>query len=179
MKIALFLFSALVFQFSAMAYESMFPKTEPGEFEIKTLPSGKLVEASSESGSYFDRDNNLFGPLFRYISRNDIAMTTPVEAIVEPGAMRFWISESEWEKMPEKSSLKVIEQPERLVASLGIRGGYNEENFRQSKVELMNWLGEQTGIAPKGDPYMVYWNGPYVPWFLKVSEIHVEIEKTS
>ena len=77
-----------------MAYEKAFEPTKPGIIELKELPSGRLLESKGD-GSYFNSSNSLFGPLFRYIQKNDIAMTTPVEARMDPGAMYFWVSSND------------------------------------------------------------------------------------
>ena len=81
--------------FAAMSAPAAFPATEPGVTELKTLPAGLLVR-SETGGNYFENGGNLFRPLFRYIQRKDIAMTTPVEVGVgAPSAMYFWIAEAE------------------------------------------------------------------------------------
>jgi hypothetical protein len=87
------LLSTLILMILPMAhgYEQAFPRTEPGEIEVKVLPQGRLLECAGE-GNYFDRANSLFGPLFGYIREHDISMTTPVEARIEEAAMYFWVS---------------------------------------------------------------------------------------
>ena len=71
-----------------MATEQAFPPSSIGAPELKTLPAGLLLKASAP-GNYFDHSNRLFGPLFRYISSHQIAMTTPVEARIDGAAMFF------------------------------------------------------------------------------------------
>lgn len=157
------------------AAEKAFHPTEPGEIEIKTLPSGRLLE-SSGSGDYFSESGRLFGPLFRYIQQNGIAMTTPVEAQIRPGKMYFWVAENQVDKAQEDSAnVKVIDVPSRRVASIGARGAYTQANFEEAKKNLLKWI-EKEGVETEGDPYGVYWNGPFTPWFLKTFEVHVRIQ---
>ncbi len=94
--VALFLFTAFcLLPFTAMSASAAFPATESGVTELKTLPAGLLVRSEAK-GDYFEKNGDLFRPLFRYIQRKDIAMTTPVEAHVgDTSAMYFWIAATE------------------------------------------------------------------------------------
>lgn len=160
---------------SAMATESAFPATDPGVSEIKTLPAGILLKSTGR-GSYFDQSNNLFGPLFRYISRHDIAMTTPVEAKIDEAAMYFWVAPSQADKVAGNEGGVVVERiPERRVASRGAKGSYSKELFEKTRAELLAWIATQPNVEIAGEPYGVYWSAPYVPWFLKRSEVHVAV----
>lgn len=175
MKNWILLFTLCVPLVSVMAYEEAFEPTSPGVLEVKELPAGRLLEASSD-GSYFDSSNNLFRPLFNYIQRNDIAMTTPVEARVDPGAMYFWVSEDQVDKAKASTeSVRVIDVPKRNVLAIGARGSYSEKNFRKTKAKLMEWFDDNPQFEPVGEPFAVYWNGPFTPWFMKQYEVQVEI----
>lgn len=159
----------------AMAAEQAFPPTAPGVAEFKTLPAGMLLKATGQ-GSYFDQSNQLFRPLFSYISTNKIAMTTPVEAKIDGAAMYFWVAASEQSKVAGNAAgVEVIMIPERRVASLGASGSYSRENFEQTRDKLLSWLALQPGMEAAGEPYAVYWNGPFTLWFAKQSEVHVPV----
>jgi effector-binding domain-containing protein len=167
--IILFLMTA-----SAQAYQQAFPRTEPGVIEVKVLPAGRLLEATG-TGNYFRQSGSLFQPLFRYISRHDIAMTTPVEAKIDPGVMYFWVSPDQVEKAKsDGSAVRVIDVPERRVAAIGGRGGYSESNFLQARARLLEWV-EAEGLTAIGEPFAVYWNGPFTPWLMKTYEVQVLI----
>jgi effector-binding domain-containing protein len=156
-----------------MAAQSAFPQTAAGVCELKTLPAGMLLK-SEGSGNYFTAANGLFGPLFRYISSHNIAMTTPVEAQIDQAAMFFWVAESERSKVRgSESGVKVVEVPARSVASIGGKGSYSRENFEQARDALLRWLAQRTDVEPAGPAYAVYWNGPFTPWFLKRYEVHL------
>jgi len=159
----------------AQGYEQAFPRTEPGEIEVKILPQGRLLECAGE-GNYFDRANSLFGPLFGYIREHDISMTTPVEARIDNAAMYFWVSDSQVDKARESSgAVKVIDVPERTVAAIGIRGSYSEENYESAKAALLEWIRKDKTLEMIGEPYAIYWNGPMTPWFMKKAEVQVEV----
>ena len=56
---------------------------------------------------------------------------------------------------------------------MGIRGSYSRENYEEALTELRTWLAKRTDVKPIGEPYAVYWNSPFVPFFLKQSEVHI------
>ncbi|MCC5842333.1 MAG: heme-binding protein [Opitutales bacterium] len=152
-----------------------FARTEADVMEIKHLPGGILLESTAE-GAYFENSNRLFRPLFRYISRHDIAMTTPVEARMEPGAMLFWVAPSEEGKVAgDEEGVRVIEQPPRTVGAIGGRGAYSERNFHRAEDALRAWLAEQEAWEIDGEAYGVFWHGPFTPWFRKQFEVHIPV----
>lgn len=161
---------------SVSGYEKAFKETEAGVIEVKVIPGGRLLE-SKANGSYFDTSNNMFRPLFNYIQENEISMTTPVEARIDPGIMYFWVASDQIDKAVESTGrVKVIDIPERKVAAIGAKGSYNKRNFEKAKRELLVWVTTQDDISVKGEPFGVYWNGPLTPWFMKRFEVQVEIQ---
>ena len=44
--------------------------------------------------------------------------------------------------------------------------------------ELKAWLAKRTDVKAAGEPYAVYWNSPFVPFFLKQSEVHIPVAPT-
>lgn len=166
-----------LFSNMALSVEEAFPPTPSGHIEIKELPAGILIESTSDR-SYFSANNRLFGPLFRYISDRNIAMTTPVEARIDPGKMYFWIRKDEVHKVDgDTNNVRVIEMPPRLVASAGARGAYSETNFIRTRERLLEWLTEQEEWEAVGEPFAVYWNGPFTVWFLKRFEVQIEVAR--
>lgn len=160
-----------------MSAEKAFPQSPAGRPEIKVLPAGMLLKSAAK-GDYFESANGLFRPLFKYISKNDIAMTTPVEAQVggPQAAMYFWVAQSERGKVRGgDGGVEVVELQERRVASLGARGGYSRENFETTRGELERWLAGRGEWEAAGPAYAVYWNGPFTPAFLKRYEVHVPV----
>jgi effector-binding domain-containing protein len=170
--IFLFAFSLVT---CAFGYESMHEKTPVGEITLINLPERTALEARTDK-SYFSEDNGLFRKLFRFINQNDISMTTPVEADINPGKMRFFVGNKDLsQKIKSSDQVKVLIIPSRKVVSIGIRGGYTQKRFKENLLRLNKWLDSNTTYESDGEPYGVYWNGPFVPGLLKRSEIHIPI----
>ena len=161
------------------AYESAFPKTEVGVIEIKQLPPCKVIITRSNE-AYFKGANKLFRPLFDYIQQNEIAMTVPVEAQIDPGAMYFYLgTEAAKRELRANEAVEVKTLPARTVVSIGVRGSYKEANFLTAKTKLEAWLAEQTDYKPTGPARAIYWNGPFTLPALKRAEIHIPVTPAS
>ncbi len=159
------------------AYEAMYEKTRVDKIEIKTISERTALEASTQ-GNYFRGNNGLFRRLFRYISDEEVEMTVPVEADVNPGKMRFFVGKEDRQKsLSSKEGVKVFTMPKLTVVSIGIRGSYSEDRFRKNEKKLLEWLKKQKKYEKAGSAYAVYWNGPFVPGIFKRSEVHVPIRK--
>jgi len=159
-----------------MAYEQAYPMTEPGVCEIKTLPAGVILRARTD-GEYFRENNGLFRKLFETIQKNQIPMTTPVEAGIQPGTMIFYLDPAS-SKRKDLNLVGGVERKEvekRTVASIGIRGGYSRESFEKNQTQLREWVRRQNDWEPAGEAYAVYWNSPLMIWFLKRSEVHLRV----
>lgn len=178
MKSLLILIIALLPLQLMTAYESSFPKTPVGTIEIKTLPAAQLLAANGMGGNYFKENNSLFRPLFRYIQDNDIAMTTPVEAAIEPGVMYFYVgADYKGLELKETDRVQVIQIPERTVISIGVRGSYSVEHFESAQQQLLEWFAAQNEWQPAGPARALYWNGPFTLGFFKRSEVHFTVQK--
>lgn len=177
MKPALLLFlMAALFSAKSFGVEDAYPRTAAGEMELKTLPAARMMLAESPRG-YFSANNNLFGKLFRYISSHDIPMTAPVEARIEPGVMVFYMDAGSAKRtdLAPAADVKLEAVAARQVAAIGIRGSYSEENFRTAEQKLRAWVGQRADLEVTGEAYGVYWNSPFVPGFLKQSEVHLPV----
>lgn len=161
------------------AVSEAYPRTAPGDLELKTLPAARWMRTES-ANDYFAGDNGLFMKLFRYIDSNKIPMTAPVEAGIKPGTMVFYMDEASAKRadLAETSQVKLSSVPERRVAAIGIRGSYSRENYEEALTELKAWLAKRTDVKAAGEPYAVYWNSPFVPFFLKQSEVHILVTPT-
>jgi len=174
------LLAALLMPAMAPAVELAYPKTEPTVCEIKDLPASRLMVARSESG-YFSANNRMFGQLFRYIQSNRVPMTAPVEARVEPGVMIFHFDAASAARDDLRPTPEVTLEsvPARAVAAIGIRGSYTEKAYRENLARLRAWLATQPGVAEVGEPYAVYWDSPFMPGFLKRSEVHIPVTRVA
>jgi effector-binding domain-containing protein len=161
---------------TAMFFESAYTKTPANKIEVKTIPQSLTLEAIGDDESYFTSANRSFGKLFRYIKKNKVRMTTPVEAEIEENMMRFYVGKKDGNKeLTNNEQVRVAEKSKRMVVSIGLRGSYTKERFESGKAKLNQWLTKHTEYEPVGDFYAVYWNSPFCPGFLKRSEVHIKI----
>ena len=92
--------------------------------------------------------------------------------------MVFWVSRDQIDKADTGTDeVEVIDVEERVVASIGGRGGYSQANFEQAKQKLNDWIRKRGDLDTIGEPYAVYWNGPFVPGPFKRYEVHVEVRR--
>jgi len=158
------------------AYEKAFAATQPGTVEFKTIPERTVILAEHSDG-YFDGNNRMFGQLFRYIKDNGVSMTVPVKADIDPGRMYFYVGNKDLAKdLKDTENVKVATEPEHRVLSIGVRGAYSEANFESARDTLYNQLATDKQWKKAGEAYAIYWNGPYVPGFMKRFEVHVPVE---
>jgi len=177
MKFFWLILSLLAFPLAGNAYEAMYEKTKVGKIEVKEIPRRIALEATAKD-HYFRGNNNLFRTLFRYISKNEVAMTVPVEAEMKPGLMRFFVGRNDAaKKLASSDSVKVRRMDAMTVVSIGIRGSYTKGRFQRYEAKLEDWLSRNTEYEAVSDSYGVYWNSPFVPGIFKRSEIHVEVKR--
>ncbi len=176
-----------------------FPPPGPvGEVIVKTYPPYRmaLVEGSA-LGQSADQDD-MFGPLFRHIQRNDIPMTAPVEmgypatASAEatdgpdtptarrPASMAFLYGDPAVGAPgpdPRDSRVVVKDAPAVVVISVAVRGSYSDRNFEWGLARLESWLAENSGrYRPVGEPRYLGYNSPFVPSFLRLGEVQIPVE---
>ncbi len=157
---------------NAMSYESIYPRTPVGTIEIKQLPARTTLVAAAPGDAFNDR-GAAFRKLFAYIQANQIAMSVPVEASASKNEMVFFVgSGAPSPALPSTNGVRVQALPATTVASIGLRGSYSRANYDDGAKRLAAWLAGQTEWRASGQPYAVYWNSPFVPWFLRKSEIH-------
>ena len=159
----------------AGAYEKAFEKTPVGESRVLELPAAKVLVTEMDGG-YFSNSNKLFSRLFRYIRKNKVAMTVPVEAEMKPGRMKFYVGSGDAKRTLKASDrVEVLDVPARTVAAIGARGGYSRGNFEEARDTLKTWIEGNPELTATGDAYAVYWNSPFVPWFLKRFDVHIPV----
>ena len=154
----------------------MHEKTPVGEIKIIRLPERVALEAQTED-SYFSENNGMFRTLFRYINQNDISMTTPVEADINPGKMRFFVGNKDRGKnISSTQDVEVRKIAPMKVVAIGVRGSYSVKRFMENKQKLMTYLAKDDKWEIAGDAYAVYWDGPFVLGFFKRSEVHLPVK---
>ena len=158
------------------AYQKAFQPTAANTIEIKEIDEKYLLIAQQDE-NYFKSNNTLFRNLFRFISEYDIPMTTPVKAEINPGKMGFYISETDYNKSIDKQSkIKPTRELAYTVISIGKRGKYSENGFQDALTELKRSLKNEKKWEASGPAYAIFWNGPYVPIFMKRFEVHIPIK---
>lgn len=147
--------------------------------EIKILPIARILECADDGPAEQQATmNRTFRPLFNYIRDNGIPMTTPVEMRSgERAAMAFHLDAASAKRDDLRPGTRVTLRtlPERTVASLTVRGGYTPERLAATETTLRTWLAAHPDWQPTGPAYAVYWNSPFMPGFLKKSEVHIPV----
>jgi effector-binding domain-containing protein len=158
------------------ATPKMYPRTASGTIEIKKIPESRIMVTEAD-GSYFDQSSRLFGRLFGYIKGHNIPMTAPVEGSIDEDAkMTFYVGPQVGDEgLVDEEEVRVLRLPERTVVSLGARGSYKEKNVRQHLRKLEEWLAGQSRYEAAGPAYSVFWNPPFIPWFLRHFEVHIPV----
>lgn len=143
------------------------------------------------------RDNEAFSILFDYIAGNNrssrgIPMTAPVisseygsEGIpmavpVVSGRSSFsFVMPSSYSVYtipePVDSRMAIEEVPERQVAVITFRGRTGPRTVQKRTVALLEVL-RRHNIQPRDEPFLMRYNPPFTPGFLRRNEIGVQIE---
>ncbi|MDB9742046.1 heme-binding protein, partial [Akkermansiaceae bacterium] len=156
-----------------------------GKFSIRLYDPMVLVGADMKDAD--GNANKSFRKLFKYISKGNekeqkIAMTTPVfmdKGEQEDKKMYFVMPDShvkDGTPAPKDTSLKVIKQPEKLVAAYRYKGGNTEAKNDAGEQLLKDWLTEND-FTPVGDSFTASYDSPFKPRFLHTNEVLFEIDK--
>jgi hypothetical protein len=159
-----------------------------GEVEFRRYPSIILATVSGAD------ENEAFMILFRYISGNNrpgrkvpmtapvitpekIAMTAPV--ISDANAMSFVLPvPCKKEEVPEPLDTRITiqEVPPRELAVIRFRGRASERDVARARERLLRALTEGK-IEIIGQPFLMRYNAPFTPGFLRRNEVGVEIRR--
>ena len=114
-------------------YEQAFRKADVDKIEVIVIPSSTVMQAKAD-GDYFSKSNELFMRLFRYIQKNDVTMTTPVEAGMADAEMTFHVgAKDQSKKLTDSAGVVVRKLPEKEVVRIGGRGGYSRANLETAE----------------------------------------------
>ena len=158
---------------SARANEALYRSTPVGAIEVKEVPAVKAMTASAE-GPYFDHYDKAFWKLAKYIRQQDVHMTVPVEAYTdERSEMRFLVGPRDGSRdLPSTNGVRITTRAPQTVVSVGLKGAYRQSLYEEGLRKLRAWLKENPEWVEAGAPYKAYWDGPFVPMFMKRSEVH-------
>lgn len=156
-----------------------------GDFEVRRYE--KMMVATARNAS------SKFQALFRYITganksqskidmtspvitSEEIAMTSPV--LSDSETMSFMVpSKYEVGTVPDPSDprISIEEIPERYVATIRFKGFAWKTKVKKQTDKLLDFV-EKKRYSMRSSPFLMQYNPPYVPGFLRRNEVGVEIE---
>lgn len=162
--------------------------TEPGLLEIKKYPAYRSAVARGK-GASMGADNVLFFPLFKHISKSDIAMTAPVvntysaEMLKTPKAtgdlsMEFvYRSPTMGRTGSGVGNVKVEDHPATAFVCLGVQGDLDSDRMRQGVEVLQAWLKDhQAEWVEDGPPRRLGYHGPMTKRDERLWEVQIPIK---
>ncbi len=163
--------------------------TEAGIIEIKHYPEYRAV-TYRHTGDAIAATRVAFQPLFEHISRNQIAMTTPVEARYlgdssatnpENHTVEVSFLYGDPQMIPQwiHSEVTVRDYPAMTVVSIGIQGAYTWDSYQSNLQKLYAWLAENPEYKISGVPRRLLYNSPMTPESIKRSEVQIAIAPVS
>lgn len=159
-----------------------------GEIEFRNYPS--LVLATVDSSG----DETDFNLLFSYITgrnqtQNKIPMTAPVitsqqismtaPVVSDAKSMSFVMpSGKSWEELPLPldNRVRITTLPKREIAVIRFRGYASRQDVDDAESRLQEGL-KKAGIAIVGQPFLMRYNPPWTPGFLRRNEVGIEIKR--
>lgn len=161
-----------------------------GEVELRVYPELILATVTGRS------DNSAFRLLFRYISgenrkRKKIPMTAPVitsekikmtaPVISDADSFSFVMPlEYRLEETPEAldPEIRIQKIPARKLAVIRFRGYAREKSVNEVKSRLSSVL-QKNNILAVGKPFLMRYNAPWTPGFMRRNEVGIEIVQSS
>jgi effector-binding domain-containing protein len=160
-----------------------------GEIEIREYPELVLATVTGLS------DNSAFGILFNYISGKNrkemkIPMTAPVitsekiemtaPVISDPNSFSFVMPlKYKLEDVPEPldANIRIQRIPARKLAVIRFKGYAKEKFVNEVKSRLLSIL-QKSGTITMGEPFLMRYNSPWTPGFMRRNEVGIEIVKS-
>ena len=110
----------------------------------------------------------------------EMAMTAPVISLAEDEKYIYrFVMEKKYTldslPIPNDSRIKLKKINPRFMAVKKYSGTWSEENYNESKKELLDYLSKKN-ISVIGLPVFARYNAPFVPWFLRRNEVMIEID---
>jgi hypothetical protein len=125
--------------------------------------------------------NRAFGPLVRYISAKQLAMTAPV---LQAQAQ----SQSQWTvsfvlpgskaihdyPLPDDANVTLREIPEHLAMAMTWSGRWTYPSV-EKHTEALRLAIKQAGLVEVGQPVWARYDPPWKPWFLRRNEVLIDV----
>lgn len=148
--------------------------------EIRRYHPCVMADVEVEA-DYVSAGNIGFGPLVRYISQNNIAMTAPV--LQEPSTRGSWIVSfvmpdgMTLESMPRPagSSVSLRNSPEFTAAVLKFSGYTSAPRVTEKEAELRAVLAEHA-IASAGPMRVARFDPPWKPGIFRHNEVIIPVD---
>lgn len=133
------------------------------------------------SGSAERVGNRAFGPLVRYISSQQLAMTAPVlqagadeqgqwtVSFVLPGGK----AESDY-PLPDDARVSLREIPEHRAVATRWSGRWKYASVESHTLVLRRLIAEH-GLIEVGPPVWARYDPPWKPWFLRRNEVLIDV----
>ncbi|MDW5561756.1 MAG: heme-binding protein [Methanomassiliicoccus sp.] len=159
------------------------------QVEIRRYPSILLATVRGQS------DDSAFSILFDYISGNNrsgenMSMTAPVVStrsgtrmgmtapvISDESTFSFVLPlrfDLRTAPRPADARIELVSVPPRHVAVLRFSGRAHLREIMEKERELLDWLNRRA-IRVKGPPFLMRYNSPFAPGFMRRNEIGAEI----
>jgi hypothetical protein len=165
-----------------------FPPPGPvGVVMIKKYPACREARVEAASGD----SDSMFMSLFHHIESNKIPMTAPVEMTwkevpdkpdqpPELVAMAFVYGQPALGQSGTQGKVQVIDLPEQLMVSVGVRGGYESKNLTGALAQLHAFIAaHQDKYRVTGPPRYLGYNSPFVPPFMRFGEVQLPISEAA
>ena len=166
--------------------------TPPEMIELKTYPAVRRAECSGKGASDMGMVRSFF-PLFNHIKKRKIEMTSPVEMEYRRGGddkplVEVPLADGDWTvsflyRKPDMGQagndgqVKVVDTPEMVVVSIGMKGGYGSGVVQPGLEALQKWFAGQDAWEPAGDPRSLMYNGPGAPFAHQWMEVQVPVRR--
>ncbi len=164
--------------------------TEQQHYEVVATYSGAELRKYSRctvaditlTGSADRVGSRAFGPLVRYISAKQLAMTAPVLQ-VEADAQSQWTVSfvlpgskaiSEY-PLPDDGNVTLREIPEHLAIAMQWSGRWTYPSVEKHTAQLREVIRDQSLIA-EGPPVWARYDPPWKPWFLRRNEVLIDVK---
>ncbi len=163
--------------------------TPPGAIEIKHYPSVRRAEVTMNAQPGRGRDF-AFWPLFRHISKRNIAMTSPVEMDFDSALgkasqdsddrnwrMSFLYRTPGLGETGKDGVVNVVDRPAISVLALGMMGDYWPADLAEKLKTLEAWLAANPEWRASGAARVLAYNGPNIPSSRRWGELQLPIER--
>ena len=157
--------------------------TKVGKVEAKTYPAYRQAIVADDDID--PKQNRMFSVLFEHIKDNEIPMTAPVDMTYENDAanlkmksMAFLYDDLKRHEPGKLEQVTVVDVPEAMYLSVGVRGGYNQTRFERALKIIDNYLKDNPGqYNVIGPPRYLGYNSPFVPGFWRYGEAQLPVER--